>query len=255
MADNTSNSSSARFRQILDRMDEKDGSKASEADVPEIAELKHNGISTVAATPAKSQREGFKMSEAFKNFAILFSFIMNAILLLALIGLGFYMFEIKRAIAGPLIGGLHDNFVQMDLAHIKTTIPVNTNITVDDTIPVVFDLPLQQNTNVTLSEDTLITGVSVTINGGILQITNAPTTIVLPRGAVLPVTLNLTVPVNQTVPVKLNVPVNIPVGVDIPMEQTELHSPFKSLRELFAPYNDVVKQVPDSWSEAVFGGP
>lgn len=255
MTDNTSNSGSERFRQILDRMDEKDGSKASEAVLdPEIPELKQNGNSATAA-PAKSQRQGSKMGEGFKNFAILFSFVMNTILVLVLVGLGLYMFDIKRAIAGPLVGGLHDSFVQMDQAHIKTTIPVNTTIQVDDTIPVVFDLPLQQNTNVTLSEDTLITGATVSINGGVLQLNNAPTTIILPKGTVLPVTLNLTVPVNQTVPVKLNVPVNIPVGVDIPMEQTELHGPFKGLRELFAPYNDLLKQVPDSWSQAITGGP
>jgi hypothetical protein len=246
MADNTSNPSGARFRQILDRMDEKDGSKASEADAPEIGEMVKADAPTTTAAPAA--RRGLQMSEGFKNFAILFSLIMNAILLLVLIGLGMYVFEIKRAIAGPLIGGLHDSFVQMDQAHIKTTIPVNTTIQVNDTIPVVFDLPLQTTTDVVLTRDTPIPNTRIILNG-----ISVPVDITLPAGTPLNVNLNLTVPVNQTVPVKLNVPVNIPVGVDIPLEQTDLHAPFSNLQGLFAPYNDIVKQLPDSWTEAIGG--
>jgi hypothetical protein len=65
------------------------------------------------------------------------------------------------------------------------------------------------------------------------------------------VTLSLTVPVSQTVPVSLFVPINIPVVVDIPLEQTQLHQPFSSLRDLFAPYYNVVSLLPDSWGELV----
>ncbi|MBI3243757.1 MAG: hypothetical protein HYZ49_15845 [Chloroflexi bacterium] len=268
MADNTPSSSGARFRQIIDKIDEKDGSPQSApqasaaaleaASAPGAASAQIAAPTTKAATP-KSKAEPAKpdrkplMNDTFKNFAIMFSFVVNLILVVALVVLGLSLFEIKRAIAGPLIGGLHDNFVAMDQAHIETTIPVNTTILVNDTMPVVFDLPLNQNTNVTLSEDTLITGASVTINGGILQLSNAPTTIILPKGTVLPVTLNLTVPVSQTIPVALTVPVNIPVAVDIPLEQTELHQPFSSLRNLFAPYNDVVQQLPDSWLQLFTG--
>ncbi|MEK7276036.1 MAG: hypothetical protein AAB427_01690, partial [Chloroflexota bacterium] len=63
--------------------------------------------------------------------------------------------------------------------------------------------------------------------------------------------LNLTVPVSQTVPVSLSVPINIPVAVDIPLDQTELHEPFSNLRDLFAPYYNVVSLLPDSWGELV----
>ncbi len=263
MADNTPSSSGARFRQIMDKIDEKDGGAKPAQTVAEAAPPKVEPSTpppppksvAPASVPDRTRprRRLFQMSEGFQSFAILFSLTVNAILVLVVIVLGLYVFEIKKAIAGPLIGGLHDNFVAMDQAHIKTTIPVNTTIQVNDTMPVVFDLPLQQNTNVTLSANTLITGASVTINGGILQLNNAPTTILLPQGTILPVTLSLTVPVSQTIPVALTVPVNIPVAVDIPLEQTDLHQPFTSLRDLFAPYDDVVSQLPDSWFELLTG--
>ncbi len=266
MADNTSSSSGARFRQIIDKIDEKDGGPQAEPaasnlvteEIPAKAQAAtplprpQTGAPASVAKPAKSGRKPL-LSESFKSFAIMFSFIVNLILVLILVVLGLSLFEIKRSIAGPLIGGLHDNFVAMDQAHIQTTIPVNTTILVNDTMPVVFDLPLQQNTNVILSEDTVITGASVTISGGVLQLNNAPTTILLPKGTILPVTLNLTVPVSQTIPVALTVPVNIPVAVDIPLEHTDLHQPFASLRNLFAPYNDVVQELPDSWMQLFTG--
>jgi hypothetical protein len=163
-------------------------------------------------------------------------------------------FEIKRAIAGPLIGGLYNNFVKMDQATIKTTVSVNGNIPVNDSVAAKFDLPLKQETNVVLSKDTVIRGASVNINGGILQLNNAPTVIFLPRGTVLPVLLDLNVPVDQKIPVNITVPIkNLQLPVAIPLSGTELHTPFASLRDLFAPYNDMVNQIPDSWSQLASG--
>jgi hypothetical protein len=122
-----------------------------------------------------------------------------------------------------LLGGLYTNFEKMDRAHITTTIPVET------TIPVKFDLQLNQQTNVVLSQAVTIKNARVTVNTGGLNITNALTTIILPEGTNLPIVLNLTVPVDTTVPVVLN------VNVDIPLEQTQLHEPFSGLQEVIKP--------------------
>src|SRR5688572_26591833 len=141
-----------------------------------------------------------KVLDAFWKFATLFSFIVNFILVLVLLFVVGLLFDIKNAIAQPLVGGLYGSFVQMDNSHIVTTIEVN------DTLPVQFDLPLKQQTEVVISRDTLITGASVSIQGGVLIINDAPTTILLRQGTPLPIQLDLIVPVSQTIPVRLLVP-------------------------------------------------
>lgn len=174
---------------------------------------------------------------AFWKFATLFSFAVNLVLIIVLLSVVRLVFDIKNAIAQPLVGGLYTSFVQMDSSSIITTIEVN------DSLPVQFDLPLNQNTVVTTTEPVLITGATVNIQGGILTLSNAPTTILLPAGTALPVQLNLIVPVSQTVPVHLQVPVNIPLS------QTELHTPFSRLRDLFFPYAARLDELPNSWGE------
>src|SRR5689334_4470868 len=176
-----------------------------------------------------------KVTGAFWKFATLFSFIVNLILVIVLIFVGWLLFDIKNAIAQPLVGGLYGSFVQMDNSHIVTTIEVN------DTLPVQFDLPLKQQTDVVISKDTLITGASVSIQGGVLIINDAPTTILLRQGTPLPIQLDLIVPVSQTVPVHLIVPVNIA------LDQTDLHTPFNRLRNLFYPYSNALDKLPNSW--------
>jgi hypothetical protein len=191
---------------------------------------------------------------ALQTVALLLSLAVNvALLVLAglLVLLAGRLFEVRNAMLLPLVDGLHDGFVQMDEAHIRTTITVDDMILVDDTLPVEFDLPLQTSTVVTLTEAVLITGATVNISGGVLTLNNAPTTILLPAGTPLPVELNLSVPVRQTVPVRLRVPVRLQVPVDIPLDQTDLHAPFTSLRDLIAPYQALVNDLPDSWDVAL----
>lgn len=176
-----------------------------------------------------------RVLDAFWKGATLFSFIVNLILVLVLLFTVGLLFDIKNAIAQPLVGGLYGSFVQMDSSHIVTTIEVN------DTLPVQFDLPLKQQTEVVISRDTLITGASVNIQGGVLIINDAPTTILLRQGTPLPIQLDLIVPVSQTIPVRLLVPVNIA------LDQTDLHTPFNRLRNLFYPYANALDKLPSSW--------
>lgn len=166
----------------------------------------------------------------FWTIASIISLTVNGILALVLIGLVLGLMRYGLSVSSmlsmgdSLLGGLYTNFEKMDRASIQTNVEVNT------TIPVVFDLQLNQQTDVVLSQDLTIENALVTVNTGGLNITQANTTIVLPQGTTLPIVLNLLVPVNTTVPVTLNVP------VDIPLSQTQLHEPFTGLQEVVKPF-------------------
>ncbi len=231
----SSDTNDERLEQIIHKIDENEGGSSRPA-LPLVA-LREN-VAVGDSAPSGWDR--------FQKFAVLFSFVMNLILLLVVLTLGVFFFQIKNAVAKPLLGGLYNGFVAMDQAHITSTIPVNTTIEVNDTIPVVFDVPLKTDTVVTLVKDTQIPNTTIYLNGAPI-----PVNIILPAGTPLSLNLDLTVPVSQTVPVKLTVPVSLAVNVDIPLQQTELHRPFASLRDLFAPYYALVSALPESWTQAL----
>lgn len=172
--------------------------------------------------------------QAFKNFAIIFSFVINLVLIVVLLlSLPLLIPGLSR-IARPLVGGLSESFVQMGDASIQRTIAV------DDEIPVVFTLPLQQETNVVLVEPVpMSVPASFVLPGGGGTI-NGTVTLQLPSGTSLPVTLDMHVPVSTTIPVRLD------VGVDIPMQETELAAPFNTLRTLFQPLDRLLGGLPQS---------
>ncbi|MBL8103180.1 MAG: hypothetical protein JNM02_11655 [Anaerolineales bacterium] len=177
-----------------------------------------------------SRGSNFIFGPPLWNVASILSLTINVILIIVLLILAMSINSLGLSISSllnmgtDLLGGLYGNFEKMDRAHITTNIDVAT------TIPVKFDLQLNQQTNVVLSQDVTITNALVTVNTGGLNISRANTTIVLPSGTTLPVFLNLTVPVDTTVPVSLNVP------VDIPLDQTQLHEPFTGLQEVVRPF-------------------
>ena len=177
-----------------------------------------------------------KFGPAFWTITGVFSLAVNIILIFILIILGRQLFALKGIVEGQLIGGLATNFQAMDDATIVTTVKVN------DTIPVVFDLPVSTNTTVSLTEPTPIYGAQVSITTPYLSI-NAPADIVLPEGLPLPIALGISVPVSTTVPVVLKVPVKIPLA------KTELHEPFVGLQEVVSPYNSLLGDLPGSWNE------
>lgn len=170
----------------------------------------------------------FNFGPPFWTIASVISMTVNVVLLIILLVLLPNVMKLNLGsaldIGNYLLGGLYTNFEKMDRAHITSTIPVET------TIPVKFDLQLNQQTNVVLSQDVTINNALVTVNTGGLNITRALTTIVLPQGTNLPVVLNLVVPVDTTVPVVLN------VAVDIPLAQTQLHVPFSGLQDVVRPF-------------------
>ena len=184
----------------------------------------------------------FKFMPAFWTVTGILSLLVNAILIVVLISLGNQLFTLKALVQNQLLGGLYQNFILMDQAHIKTTIPVSAMV------PAKFVLPLKTNTVVILTEDTLLENAQVvSLSTGGLTIHNAPATIKLATGTRLPVALDLTVPVDQMIPVNLN------VLVDIPLAETELHKPFAGLQETVRPYYKLMNELPDNWGDALCG--
>ena len=170
----------------------------------------------------------YKFLPAFWTIASVMSFTVNIVLIivLAILLQNFNAFGVTvTGLSDQLLGGLYNNFVKMDEAHIKTSIPVSKEI------PVQFTLNVSGPTNVTLSQDVAISGALVTVNTGGLNINNARANIVLPQGTVLPIVIqNLVVPVDQKVLAELN------VAVDIPLNQTDLHVPFVGLQKVVEPF-------------------
>jgi hypothetical protein len=206
---------------------------AAPAPSPSQSQLIKTAPKTDAAQKKTSSGPG-KGLATFWTVASTLSLIVNVILIIVLLILGRELFVLKALVGDQLLGGLYENFIYMDQAHIQT------NITVADNIPINFTLPISQDTVVVLQQDTPINGANVRINSGGLTI-NSAANIVLPAGTNLPVHLELNVPVNTTVPIKLNVP------VDIPLEKTELHKPFIGLQQVVAPfYNLLLPQIKTS---------
>jgi hypothetical protein len=177
--------------------------------------------------------------QAFKSFAILFSFTMNLILLIALLLGAPYILPAVGTIARPLVGGLSQSFHQMGDARIERT------ITVQDTVPVRFDLPLSTTTVVTLDQPVPITVPASFVfpaGGGTI---NGTVALQLPAGTQLPIDLALSVPVSNTIPVDLS------VAVDIPLEETDLGQPFGTLQQLFSPLDAMLKQLPATNDELI----
>jgi len=228
----------------LNRLPQKNTNKASlvkstavkETPIPEkpvasVAQLPKNKPASPPKRKSDPAPRGgtFIFGPPLWNVASVLSLTINVILIIILLILAMSITKLGLSVSAMLnmgtglLSGLYGNFEKMDRAHITTNIGVAT------TIPVKFDLQLNQQTNVVLSENVTITNALVTVNTGGLNISRANTTIVLPSGTTLPILLNLTVPVDTTVPVTLNVP------VDIPLDQTQLHEPFTGLQDVLKP--------------------
>ena len=208
-----------------------------------VVEENQPDVYTEITTPVRVKKRRFirfeKVGPAFWTIASLVSMLVNLILIVALISVGKQLFSLKSLVQNQLIGGLYNNFQMMDAAHIRTTIPISTEV------PAKFDLPVSTNTTVTLTEDTIVKGMTIyNLNAGALFISQAKADITLPAGTDLPVALNIVVPVDQ------KIPVNLLVDVDIPLNQTDLHPPFVGLQDVVKPYYTLLGDLPDSWQAA-----
>ncbi len=174
------------------------------------------------------------------GFMVIFSFIVNIVLIVVVAVLGILIFNIKNDVADPLLKGLHSSFVGLDEATIDWTIPVR------DSVDATFDLPLEQNTIVTLTDDVPLR-VQADISGPV-AISNATVALTLPAGTDLPVALNLLVPVDE------EIDVNLDVRAVIPLSETQLHDPFDNLRLTFEPIILALDNLPNNFGEAITDG-
>lgn len=174
------------------------------------------------------------------RFMVIFSFIVNIILVIVLLVLGLLIFDIKQNIADPLVGGLHTTAKGLENATIDWTIPVR------DTIPVKLNIPLDTNTTVVLTEAVPLTGLQATIDLPGLNASNVSATVslTLPAGLQLPVALDLDVPVDETLDVALD------VRAVIPLSQTQLRDPIQTLGLLFEPLAIGLHNLPQDFSQA-----
>lgn len=179
------------------------------------------------------------IGSGIRNFFILFSFIVNLVLVLVIIGLVLLIFDIKNNVVTPLITGLHSSFVGLDESTIDWTIPVR------DRIPVVLNIPLNTNTVVRLTEAVpLQLNATITLPGvGVLN--NAIVNLSLPEGTPLNVNLDLNVPVDEMLDIALD------VRAVIPINQTQLHDPINNLRLTFEPIARALYNLPGNWDETI----
>ncbi len=160
---------------------------------------------------------------AFWTIASIMSVIFNVILLAVLVGILRGIGSVNATgIGSGLLGGLYTNFERMDQAHIRTVIPVTTDI------PLNMNIPIQTITGITLAQDVVIRNARVRISTPTFNI-DSPAEVTLPAGTAMNVQLNFSVPVQQSVPVTLNVP------VDIAIQNTELHPAIAGLQTTIKP--------------------
>lgn len=193
------------------------------------------------------------------RFMVIFSFIVNFVLVAVLLVAGLYIFQIKAQVADPLIGGLHSTAAGLGDATIDWIIPVR------DTVPVQLDVPINSNTIqsvvtdisgqpvdqqipgetvVTLTRGVPISIVGANINAGNLQLTNATVNITLPAGTQLPVALDLNLALDTELPIALD------VRAVIPLSETQLNDPIRQLGLLFEPLAIGLHNLPNNFSEA-----
>jgi hypothetical protein len=171
------------------------------------------------------------------RFMVIFSFVVNLVLIGVVLFLLATLFDIKQNIAEPLVGGLYSAFVGLEDATIDWTIPVRADV------PVNLDIPLQQNTVVILTEAVPMTVVA-NIQAPALSLTNARVTLELPVGLRLPVSLDLNVPVRDSLPVSLD------VRAVIPLADTQLEDVAQSLQLLFEPLAVGLVNLPNDYGAA-----
>ncbi len=177
-----------------------------------------------------------KYLPAFWTVACIFSLLVNVILIAILIAIGRNFFSMKTSVADGLLAGASENLALMDKAHIVDSVPVETKIQLVDDLPVVFNLPISQSTQLILAQDTRISGAYIYLNN-----TAVETDLTLPARTPIQVNMNMSVPVDVSIPVSMTVPVSLKVPVDIAVNQTDLHQSIVGLQEVIEPYKTVME--------------
>jgi hypothetical protein len=200
---------------------------------------------------------------AFKDTAIVFSFIVNFITVILLLAMSIpalrLTFALKTGMVEPLLSDLDAAFVGLGTATIDTTIPINEpvpiqfNLPLDQPLPIDFQLPIEQDTVVVLQEPVplnLPAQFNLPAGGGVI---NGSVYLALPIGTSLPVHLSMVVPVSQTIPVRIDVPVDqtVPIQMTVPVHiklgESGLDPAVKDLRGVFSPLREQIEALPDGF--------
>jgi hypothetical protein len=172
-----------------------------------------------------------KFMPAFWTVTAIFSLMINILFIAVLIIFGHFFFQVKGLVADGLVTEISNNLVLMDKAHIVTTVPVETTVQLKDSLPVVFDLPINQNIQLSMTEDTYISGATIYLNN-----TPVLTDLTLPAGTPIQSNIDMTIPVSQSIPVDVTVPVTLLVPIDLAIDQTDLHQSIVGLQGAIEPY-------------------
>ena len=99
---------------------------------------------------------------AFKNVAVVFSFVVNLVLLIVLLALLVpgvrTLLVLRNGLLEPLVTDLDGAFVSLGEATIKTdveiseSIPISFTLPLNESLPIDFDLPISQDTTVYLTQ-------------------------------------------------------------------------------------------------------
>lgn len=94
-----------------------------------------------------------KFFPAFWTVACIFSLLVNIILVGLLVSFGHHFFALKALVSDGLVTETSNSLAMLDQAHIILTVPVETTVRLQDNLPVAFDLPINQNTTLSLAEN------------------------------------------------------------------------------------------------------
>jgi hypothetical protein len=177
-----------------------------------------------------------KYLPAFWTVACIFSLLVNILLIALLISFGHNFFELKALISNGLVTEASNSLAMMDKAHIVTTVPVETTVQLKDNLPVVFDLSINQNTQLSIVQDTRITDAYIYLNN-----TAVSTDLTLPAKTPIQANINLTIPVSTTVPVNTTGKVTMLIPLDIAIDQTDLHQSIVGLQGAIEPYKTAME--------------
>ena len=202
-----------------------------------------------------------RLWNAFKNIAIIFSFVVNFVLVVALLVVSMpalrAVFALKTGLVEPLLNDLDAAFLGLGEATIDTDvqidkrIPIRFDLLLDQQLPIDFPLSIEQPTVVVLTAPVplnLPARFNLPGGGGVI---NGTVSLSLPTGMLMPIHLSMVVPVSQTIPVRMNVPVSetIPIQMAVPVHielgEAGLDPAVQELRAVFQPLREQIEDLPD----------
>jgi hypothetical protein len=217
-----------RFRNILSA--EEEAERAREPRKPAVVNLPRIGERGMQAAGESASSDhveplstgaysGSRFLRIFWTVGGILSILANIVLLSMLAG---GTGSSLPAGADGVLAGVYSSLEQLDSAHIRTTIPLQTSLAMDATVPI------KTSTRITLARDLFVRGAHVTINASGLSI-DSPADITLPAGTEMDVNLDLALPLQTNLPISADVPVNIAV------RDTELHAAIQGLKDSLRP--------------------